>query len=734
MVLAILSDENDDVKTKKVFKAAGLNYFIISNKLLDEKTTETPEEEKAKTEDVVEEKDVKKVKTDKNGRINNQDEDKATFGWGGLGIFNDSKPKGSIHYINEYCINLNKKANSGELEPIVGRDKEVKEIIRVLGRRKKNNAILVGEEGVGKTAICEHLACLIENNDVPRFLLKKQIIALDMMSMIAGTQWRGMLEERIKGLIKELEENSNYILFIDDIESIFSGKKSSSDVDVATVFGNAFASGKIQSIATTTFKGFKKTFDDSPTLANKFNKIIIDAPTKTEAVTMLCNAKKQYEKYHSVKFGNDIIKLCVDLAHKYITDKNLPDSAIDIIDEVGASISSMVNEPENIQELKSLLKGIKKEIKQAIKEDNQQKIEELTEKEHKTKLELIEAEKQIQKDIANRPEITEDMVYQVVSEQTDIPLTKLTADDKRSLISINDILKQSIIGQDEAIDVVSKVIKRNRVGITNGRTMANLFLIGQSGCGKTLLAKKLAQEIFGDEKYLVRFDMSEYSDKSSVSKLIGSSPGLVGYENGGLLTEAIKHKKHCVLLLDEIEKADPDVYNIFLQLFDEGHLTDNTGQRIDFKNVIIIMTSNIGVRNANDFGVGIGFNSNIDKNRKNILKKELKKQFPPEFLNRIDDIVYFNNLTNDDLKSIIDLELKKLNKRIKEIGYTVTYDKSVIDYLFDLIKTEKDYGARPVIRTIQDEIENVITDLILENDYLEHTFVADIIDEKLVIF
>lgn len=730
MLLAILSDENDDVKTKKVFKAAGLNYLIFSNKLLDEKVVENPDEEETKNEEVIEEKDTKKVKTDKNGLVKN--ESKETFNIGGS-WFDLDKPKGNSHYIDQYCINLNKKAKSGEIESIVGRDKEVKEIIRVLGRRKKNNAILVGEDGTGKTAICEHLACLIEDNDVPRFLLKKQIVALDMMAMIAGTQWRGMLEERIKGLIKELEDNSNYILFIDDIESIFSGKKSSSDVDVATVFGNAFASGKVQAITTTTFKGYKKTFDDSPTLSNKFNKIVIDAPSKTEAITMLCNSKKQYEKFHNVKIGNDIIKLCVDLASKYITDKNLPDSAIDIIDEVGASISSMVNEPDNIQEIKSILKGVKKEIKIAIKDDNQSKIEELTQKEHDLKLELIEAEKQNQKDNANRPEITEEMVYKIVSEQTDIPLTKLSADDKKSLIGINDVLKQSIVGQDEAIDVVSKVIKRNRVGITNGRTMANLLFIGGTGCGKTLLAKKLAQEIFGDEKYLVRFDMSEYSEKSSVSKLIGSSPGLVGYENGGLLTEAIKHKKHCVLLLDEIEKADADVYNLFLQLFDEGHLTDNTGQKIDFKNVIIIMTSNIGVRNANEFGSGIGFNANVDKNKKNILKKELKNKFPPEFLNRIDDIVYFNNLSTDNLKSIITLELNKLNTRLKTIGYCVDYNDETINYLFEIIKNEKDFGARPVIRTIQDEIENVITDLILENDYLEHTFITNVDNGKLII-
>lgn len=730
MVLAILSDENDDVKTKKVFKAAGLNYLIFSNKLLDEQLSENTEDEKNENE-VIKESESKKVKTDKNGKI--KDDNERVFSIGSSIFSEPEKNHGNLHYINQYCINLNQKANKNEIEPIVGREKETKEIIRVLGRKKKNNAILVGEEGVGKTAICENLACLIEDNNVPRFLLKKQIVALDMMSMIAGTQWRGMLEERIKGLIKELEDNPNFILFIDDIESIFSGRKSSSDVDMATVFGNAFASGKIQAIATTTFKGYKKTFDDSPTLANKFNKIVIDVPNKTEAVTMLCNAKKQYEKFHSVKMGNDIIKLCVDLASKYMTDKNLPDSAIDIIDEVGASISSMVNEPENIQEYKTILRGLKKEIKQAIKNDDQQKIEELTTKEHQVKLELIEIEKQYQKDIVNRPEITEDMVYKVVSEQTDIPLTKLSVDDKKALIGINDVLRNSIIGQNEAIDVVSRVIKRNRVGITNGRTMANLFFIGGTGCGKTLLAKKLAQEIFGDEKYLVRFDMSEYSDKTSVSKLIGSSPGLVGYENGGLLTEAIKHKKHCVLLLDEIEKADPDVYNIFLQLFDEGHLTDNTGQKIDFKNVIIIMTSNIGVRSANDFGNGIGFNANVDKNKKDILKKELNKQFPPEFLNRIDDIVYFNELNNDNIKNIIKLELGKLNKRIKEIGYEITYSDETIDYLFNIVKNEKNFGARPVIRTIQDEIENVITDLILENDYLEHTFEANVKDNKLII-
>lgn len=729
MILAILSDENDDVKTKKVFKAAGINYLTFSNRLMDEKILKNEEEKGDET--IVEEKDSKKVKTDKRGRI--KEEDKEIVSIGGLFTSFDNKPKGRTHYIDQYCINLNKKAKSGEIDSIVGRDKEIKEIIRVLGRRKKNNAILVGEDGVGKTSICEHLACLIEDNNVPRFLLKKQIVALDMMAMVAGTQWRGMLEERIKGLISELEENPNFILFIDDIESIFSGKKSSSDVDLATVFGNAFAGGKVQAITTTTFKGYKRTFDDSPTLANKFNKIVVDIPSKNDAVTMLCNAKKHYEKFHSVKIGNDIIKLCVDLAHKYMTDKNLPDSAIDIIDEVGASISSMVNEPEEIKHLKTELKVIKKEFKCAMSEDNQEKMEELNTKEHEMKLKLISLEKEYQKDFANRPEITEDMVYRVVSEQTDIPLSKLSSDDKKSLIGINNVLKQSIIGQDEAIDVVSKVIKRNRVGITNGRTMANLFFIGGTGCGKTLLAKKLAQEIFGDEKYLVRFDMSEYSDKSSVSKLIGSSPGLIGYENGGLLTEAIKHKKHCVLLLDEIEKADQDVYNLFLQLFDEGYLTDNAGQKIDFKNVIIIMTSNIGVRSANDFGGGIGFNANVDVNKKNILKKELKNQFPPEFLNRIDDIVYFNNLNNENLKSIIKLELDKLNKRIKEIGYNVIYNDETIDYLFDIIKTEKDFGARPVIRTIQDEIENIITDLILENDYLEHSFETKITDGKLVI-
>lgn len=728
MVLAILSDENDDIKTKKVFKAAGLNYLIFSNKLLDEKLSETSEGESSQDED----KKELQTKSDKvENDVSNEKNMKISFSIGSF--FDMDKSNSNVHYINQYCINLSKKAKKGEFESIVGREKEIKEIIRVLGRKKKNNAILVGEEGVGKTSICENLACLIEENNVPRFLLKKQIVALDMMSMIAGTQWRGMLEERIKGLIKELEENPNYILFIDDIESIFSGKKSSSDVDMATVFGNAFASGKIQSIATTTFKGYKKTFDDSPTLANKFNKIIIDTPNKNEATTMLCSAKKQFEKFHSVKIGNDIIKLCVDLASKYMTDKNLPDSAIDIIDEVGASISSMVNEPLEIQELKSKLKGLKKEIKQAIKNDDQNKIEELTNQERNTKLDLIDLEKQLQKDINNHPEITEEMVYQVVSEQTDIPLTKLSVDDKKELLGINNILKQSIIGQDEAIDVVSRVIKRNRVGITNSRTMANLIFIGDTGCGKTLLAKKLAQEIFGDEKYLVRFDMSEYSDKSSVSKLIGSSPGLVGYENGGLLTEAIKHKKHCVLLLDEIEKADPDVYNIFLQLFDEGHLTDNTGQKIDFKNVIVIMTSNIGVRTANDFGNGIGFNTNINKNKKDILKKELNKEFPPEFLNRIDDIVYFNNLNDENLKDIIKLELDKLNKRIKEIGYEIIYNDNTVEYLFNIVKDEKKFGARPVIRTIQDEIENVITDLILENDYLEHTFETNVENGKLII-
>jgi ATP-dependent Clp protease ATP-binding subunit ClpC len=701
LILALINPNKEHYSVQKIMKGAGLNYNLLISKiesLKDENVPSTTQEE---------ESDEKIIETPKKTHLKTS---KIPLEYELQGF---TMPKNVMgQFLNTYCINLNKKAKEGKIDTIIGRDNEIERISRVFNRRRKNNIVIVGEKGSGKTAICEYLALLIHNNNAPFSLKDKTILKMDIPSIIAGTSYRGMFEERVKGILNELQKNPNCILFVDDFHNHNNKRDMESSTDVTPYIKEAIDNGDIKIITTCTPKGYHKKFDSDPSLANKFQRIDLNPLQEDEIKNILYNIKGVYEKYHNILLSNDIIDLCVKLCSKYITDREMPDSVIDLIDEIGATVSKKYEEKKEILELKNELYTLSVTKKKAIKESRFDEVDEIVEKEQKKTNQIKELEKKGKVEIVK---INDKMVFDVISDKTGIPIQNLSEDGKKDLSEINNRLKKVIIGQDDAIDKVCKTIKRKKLGLHTGRGTA-IFLQGKTGTGKTFLAKKLAEELFGSENAMIRFDMSEYSDKTGVNKLIGSNPGYVGYEEGGLLTEAVKNKKHCILLLDEIEKADDEIFNIFLQVFDEGFLTDNTGQKVDFRNVIILLTSNIGAKTANENSRAIGFNTtqSINERVNGILDKELRKRFTPEFLNRLDGVVYFNSLTDDNFKEIIKLEIEKSIKRFKDIGYNVVYDNTAIEHIFETIKGESDYGARPIIRAVQNEIEDPLTDAILD--------------------
>jgi len=642
--------------------------------------------------------------------------------------------------LDNFSRDLIKLAEDGKIDPIVGRDAEVKRIAQILSRKKKNNAVIVGDAGVGKSALVEKLAMMIQKGNCPTNLLDKRIMSLDLTALVAGTKYRGQFEERIKAILNELLEAPNVVVFIDELHTMVGAGNASGSMDAANILKPALARGEIQVIGATTFDEYKKSIEKDGALSRRFQKIILNEPTQEETITILKNLQENYENFHKVKYNDGVIETIVKLAHRYITDKQFPDKAIDVLDELGSEKKTSVVVPEAIEKLKKQIEEIKEKklevVKQQIYEqaaklrDDERKLQDKLEQE---KINWAEAQKN------NKVPVTIDDVYEMISMITGVPITKLDEKESQRLLKMEEVLSAKVIGQDEAISSISRAIRRNRVGIKDAnKPIGSFIFLGSTGVGKTFLAKSLAETLFGDPEKIIRVDMSEFMEKHSVSKLIGSPPGYVGYDEGGQLTEKIKNNPFSVILFDEIEKAHKDVFNILLQILDEGHLSDSFGKKINFTNCLVILTSNVGAKKVSEFGTGMGFQTTSSEEqkyevKKTIIQKALKQQFNPEFLNRIDDVVLFNALDTNVLNKIISIELNKLNNRLVEKGYKIKIDESVNQRVLEL-NSQEEYGARPIKRIIQNLCEDFLSEEILKGNIVENKAVTlKYKDDKLVL-
>ena len=621
--------------------------------------------------------------------------------------------------LDNFSKDLNKLAEEGQLDPVIGRKKEILRIAQILSRRKKNNPIIIGEPGAGKTAIVEGLAMMIHKGECTKNLMDKRIVSLDMNSLVAGTKYRGQFEERMKVIIEELQESPNIILFIDEIHTIVGAGNSSGSLDASNIFKPALSRGEIQCIGATTLDEYRTNFEKDGALERRFQKVVVDPSTKEETFEILKLSKEKYEDHHKVTYDDETLRTFVELADRYITDREFPDKAFDILDEVGARMQIDIKLPQEIEDLKEEANKIKQEKIDVIKKQDYEQAAELRDRERNVIVKLEEEKIRFEDHLrSSKRSIPEELIYEVVSNMTKIPISNINLDERNNLINLNTNLSSKVIGQEEAVNKITKAIRRNRMGIKDpNKPIGSFIFLGSTGVGKTYLAKQLAKEIFGSEDNMVRVDMSEYQEKHTISRLIGSPPGYVGHDEGGQLTEQVKNKPYSVVLFDEIEKAHKDIFSTLLQLLDDGHITDSLGRKINFKNCLIIMTSNIGVKRLQEFGVGVGFKtakSEVvrEEEKREILKKELSKFFAPEFLNRIDDVVIFNSLEKRHIDVITKLEIDKLLKRVKEKKYNFSYEQDLIDYI-SKVGFDETFGARPIKRAIQDKIEDLISEKIL---------------------
>ncbi len=698
LLLCILRNENDP--TTKVFNKMNINYNHIKDEY---KSLIDRDDSSYEVDDgIKEEKQSFETTTPSNKKISNK--------------------KTKTPVLDNFGKDLTSLAEKDELDPIIGRNNEIQRVSQILSRRKKNNPILIGEPGVGKSAIAEGLAIRIVKKKVSRILYNKRIISLDLASLVAGTKYRGQFEERMKAVMNELEKNNDIILFIDEIHTIVGAGGATGSLDASNMFKPALARGTIQCIGATTLDEYRNSIEKDGALERRFQKIIVEQTNEKETLEILQNIKIKYEEHHNVIYTDLALEACVKLTSRYMNDRFLPDKAIDALDEAGSRVHlTNLDVPIHITELEQELEIIRNEKNDAVKSQLYEAAANFRDKEKVIEKKLADAQNLWEQECKQNKEIVnEENIADVVSMMTGIPLNKLKQSESKKLSKLFDIIKKSIVGQNTAIEKVVKSIQRNRAGLKDPKKPIGSFIfLGQTGVGKTQLAKVLAKELFESEDSLIRVDMSEYMEKFAVSRLVGAPPGYVGYEDGGQLTEKIRRKPYSVILLDEIEKAHPDVFNMLLQVLDDGFLTDSLGRKIDFTNSVIIMTSNIGVKKIQDFGSGVGFGTTAKKEQESsandkTIMNSLRKKFAPEFLNRIDEIVIFNHLTIENIHSIIDIELDKLLDRVSELGFIVKISKKAKDFLCEK-GYDKKFGARPLKRTIQKHIEDLIASEILDS-------------------
>jgi len=711
----------------------GVNYQVVFDKLFEENLPDniSIDDMKRMDEDYSEEE----ISSGYTG--NDEDDEDESFSGSsrknspgssssGGSVTQTSKPSSETPVIDNFGIDLTRAASEGRLDPIVGREREIERLAQILSRRKKNNPVLIGEPGVGKSAIVEGLALRIVQHKISRILFDKRVVNLDMAAIVAGTKYRGQFEERIKAILNEMSKNPNIILFIDEIHTIVGAGSASGSMDAANMLKPALARGEIQCIGATTLDEYRKNIEKDGALERRFQKVLVDPTTADETLMILQNIKERYEDHHNTRYTDSALEACVKLTDRYISDRNFPDKAIDALDEAGSRMHiNNIVVPQYIEDLEKQIEKIKEDKQSAVKSQNFELAASFRDKERQQLLEIEAAKAKWEKEMQeNRKTVDDDKVAEVVAMMSGVPVQRIAKTENIRLLEMGDVLKTKIIGQDEAVYKIVKAIQRNRIGLKDPKKPIGTFMfLGPTGVGKTYLAKVLAEFMFGSADSLIRIDMSEYLEKFAVSRLIGAPPGYVGYEEGGQLTEKVRRRPYSIVLLDEMEKAHPDVFHLLLQVLDEGHLTDSLGRKIDFKNTILIMTSNIGTRQLKDFGRGIGFHpqgtGDVDKAyASSVIQKALNKTFAPEFINRVDDIVVFDPLEKESINKIIDIELNKVFERIGQVGYSIKLTDAAKDFIASK-GYDVQFGARPLKRAIQKYVEDELADIIIREEVKE---------------